>query len=607
MRKTATWTAAIAALFIAPTLAFATISLTSDGGFLFDIAETSNGQIQNGTANSYDQMYYLEVNGTRYSRGSGSVSTSLMGRQVDMPTATISGLNVSRKIYVPEMGGDYVRYLDTITNPGATDATVTVSIEGNLGSNATTNVYATSSGDMALGASDAWFGTDDATDGGGTPSLAHVAMGAGGSEVRLASAPTLTGSFSTLDELAWSFNVTIPAGETVSFLTFGVQASTRADAIAEARRLATLPSDAVVGLDAHLCDIVNFRANVQFDAPAVVDEGSDIPITVNVAGCETATPTWTWDTDDDGTFGELADMASYTVPAAMVDGPTNLRVGVQAIDGSLTTEAFAIVQVNNVDPNITSTPRSMAAIRAEYRYEVIAEDPGGANDPLSYTLTSRPMGMTAVGNTLVWTPEAATRGRTFSVVLRVEDDDGGEDVQMFEITVSENNLPPAPVPVSPIERENVPLDEAVTLTVENAVDLDGDPLDYFFRVSRRSDFMGDSVIGSGGVAEDTGDTTSWTTSEPLEPGLWYWEVWVDDTIGESPHRFAQFVVGEGTVPTTDSGVMPMNDGGTIPRPDSGVGGGGGGGCSVAQGAPRSLGLGLLALGLAAFLFQRRRL
>ena len=64
----------------------------------------------------------------------------------------------------------------------------------------------------------------------------------------------------------------------------------------------------------------------------------------------------------------------------------------------------------------------MAAIRTEYRYEVIAEDPGGANDPLSYTLTSRPMGMTAVGNTLVWTPEAATRGRTFSVVLRVEDE-----------------------------------------------------------------------------------------------------------------------------------------------------------------------------------------
>ena len=192
-------------------------------------------------------------------------------------------------------------------------------------------------------------------------------------------------------------------------------------------------------------------------------------------------------------------------------------------------------------------------------------------------------------------------------MVRVEDDDGGEDVQMFEVTVAENNVPPAPVPVSPIERENVALDEPVTLTVENAVDLDGDLLDYFFRISRQSDFTGDSVIGSGGIAEGEGGTTSWTTPEPLEPGLWYWEVWVDDTIAEGPHRFAQFVVGEGTVMTPDAGVMPPSDAGSIPTPDSGTGGGGGGGCSVGatdQGSP--LGLLVAALGLVALVVRRRR-
>ncbi|MEC7523329.1 MAG: hypothetical protein VYE22_25845 [Myxococcota bacterium] len=605
MRKTATWTAAIAALLLVPSIAFGLVRLSTDGGFDFDVSETAGGQLLNGTANAYDQMYYLDVDGTRYNSSGMASTMSLMGRQVDMPTQTLSGLEVSRKIYVPEMGGDYVRFLDSLTNPGATDVTVTVSIEGNLGSNSTTNVYATESGDRTLDATDSWFGTDDATDGAGTPSLAHVTMGAGGSAVRLASAPALTGA--TGDELGWSFDITVPAGETVSLLTFGVQADTQAAAIAEARRLASLPADAVVGLDAHLCDIVNFRASVRFDAPSEVAEGTDVPLTVNVAGCETATPTFSWDTDDDGTFGELADMASYTLPGAMLDGPDTVRVGVQVIDGSLTTEAFAVIEVNNVAPEITSAPRTVAAIRSEYRYEIEVDDPGGANDPLSYTLTDRPTGMTAVGNVLVWTPDAATRGDSFRVVVRVEDDDGGEDVQMFEVTVAENNVPPAPVPVSPIERENVALDEPVTLTVENAVDLDGDLLDYFFRISRQSDFTGDSVIGSGGIAEGEGGTTSWTTPEPLEPGLWYWEVWVDDTIAEGPHRFAQFVVGEGTVMTPDGGVMPPSDAGSIPTPDSGTGGGGGGGCSVGatdQGSP--LGLLVAALGLVALVVRRRR-
>jgi MYXO-CTERM domain-containing protein len=319
------------------------------------------------------------------------------------------------------------------------------------------------------------------------------------------------------------------------------------------------------------------------------------------------TPTWTWDLDDDGTFGEAAGMASHTVAMGTTDGDGMIRVGVEATDGSETAQAYATVSVLNVEPSFTSSPGTTAFIRSEYRYEVAVSDPGGTNDPIEYRLTSRPMGMEIAANIITWTPVPEQRGRVFPVILRADDGDGAEIVQMWDITVTANQAPTTPVPVSPIERARVAADMPVTLVVENATDPDGDPIDYFFRLSRTSGFDTADIIGSGGVAPGSGETTEWTTDEPLDPGLWYWQVWVEDERESSMRTFAQFVVGDGGFPDIDAGGGGLTDGGTIPGVDAGTGGDDGG-CAISatgssqNGAPWLLGL----VGAVLALRRKRR-
>lgn len=350
---------------------------------------------------------------------------------------------------------------------------------------------------------------------------------------------------------------------------------------------------------------------ITFTAPTTALEGDEVVIGAVVTDPDGDTPTWSWDLDADGTFGDMPGATEYVVAAGTSDGPFNLRVGIQATDGVESRTTYVMVGISNVAPAITSAPGTAAYIRTEYRYEVAAEDPAGAADPLVFRLTTRPNGMEITDNVITWTPSVEQRGRSFPVLVRVEDGDAGEDAQMWDIMVSANRAPEAPIPTAPIERMRVAADAPITLTVQNGVDPDGDTLDYFFRLSRTSSFDTAAVIGSGGVAEDVGETTSWTTAEPLEPGLWYWQAWVDDGMTESPRRFAQLVVGDGTIIERDAGSTGLTDGGLIPDVDAGPGDGGGG-CSASparrdEGTRRGpAGLGWLFLALAAMTLASRR-
>ncbi|MDQ3176961.1 MAG: hypothetical protein M3Q72_05340, partial [Actinomycetota bacterium] len=286
---------------------------------------------------------------------------------------------------------------------------------------------------------------------------------------------------------------------------------------------------------------------VAFTSPTTIDEGREVTLDVVVTDPEGDAVTWSWDTDNDGVFGELPGVSSFTVPATATDGPAMLRIGVQATDGTETRTVIRTIRVNNLDPVISTHPLTTGAVRREYRYEIGAEDAGGANDPLEYMLTLSPEGMMVEGSVITWTPTIDQRGRTFPVVLRVTDGDGGGADQSWMIALAQNTDPIGPTPQSPIERAHVAEDEPVTLVIENGSDPDGDPLVYFFGLSRNAQFDG-SVIGSGEVEEQSGETTTWTTEDPLEPGLWYWQVWASDGNVETPVRFATVIVGTGALP-----------------------------------------------------------
>ena len=522
---------------------------------------------------------------------------------------TIGSLQVRRLGYVPDTApsggsGDYMRFLDLITNPTASPVMATVLINGNLGSDSLTTVTGSSSGDTTVTAADDWFSTDDSSPTGGDPPLCHLFHSPGA-----ALSPTAVAL--SVDNPSWSYSVSIPAGATVGFLTFAVQTTTRADSISECRRLIDLPPDAFTGLDTYAASIQNFAVGgapiVRFTAPGEIDEGAETLIEIMVEDLEMDPGvTWSWDTDDDGTFGEFTDMTMYTIPMGSTDGDDVIRIGVETSDMTgATRQVYRSITVNNVAPLITSSPPTTANVRREYTYTPTIDEPAGMLDPIRYILVSRPMGMDvdAATGTVTWTPTADQRARAFDVTLRVDDGDGGEDMQMWRIDVADNVPPEPPTPVSPIERMRVPVDTEVTLVAENGTDSDGDELVYFFRASQTSDFMGPDVIGSGELSEDPSGMTSWTTTEPLTEGLWYWEVWVDDGIVESFHRYAQVVVGDPDIPAEDGGPTG-GDGSVGPGTDAGTGGGGGGGgCSTAP--VNGTGSAWL-LAIAALFFVRRR-
>ncbi|MCA9605921.1 MAG: hypothetical protein KC619_10025 [Myxococcales bacterium] len=598
-----TWIALVLGMLAVPATALALVNLMSPGGFLFDINETSTGTLSNGTIDSYDTMYSLSVNGTQYNVSSMAPTTTMGGRQIEMAEIAMGSLMVRRLIYVPSgsAGMNYARYLDLIRNPTAAPVMATVVIGGNLGSDSSTVVTGSSSGDMLVSTADYWFTTDDSTDGGGDPSLGHVFQGPG--------APiTATAASVSVDSPTWTFTVMVPAGGTVGFLLFAVQEMTRAASIAESTRLIDLPPDAFMGLDPYAADIQNFAVGgapiVRFTTASEADEGAAIPVDIVVEDLEgDPTISWSWDTDDDGTFGEMPGAMSFTIPAGSTDGPGTVRVGVEATDGTNTRQVYRSIVVNNVAPVITSSPPARANVRREYTYTPVIDEPGGALDPLRYVLVTRPMGMsvdTATG-VITWTPTIDQRARAFDVALQIDDGDGGEDMQAWRIDVADNVPPDPPTPVSPVDRIRVAEGEPITLVAENATDGDGDTLVYFFRLSQTSRFDGPDVIGSGELDEDPSGMTSWTTATGLERGLWYWEVWVDDGITESFHRYAQVVVGDVDMPEEDAGLA--NDGGVGPGFDAGTGGGGGGGCAAAPSTPSPAWL----LGLAGLaLFRRRR-
>jgi hypothetical protein len=167
-----------------------------------------------------------------------------------------------------------------------------VRIVGNVGADAATAVFATSDGDLVVETTDRWFGTDDA-DGSGSPAVIHLVHGGRGL------APTSVSV--TGDNVEWSYNLTVGAGETKRLGTFTVLGTTRAQAIAAANvlvgptgfggqadvfltaaELASLANFAFVSAD-NDSHSISESAQLTVNAPGVLDgdvDGMGLPLRV---------------------------------------------------------------------------------------------------------------------------------------------------------------------------------------------------------------------------------------------------------------------------------------------------------------------------------------
>ncbi|MCA9207114.1 MAG: hypothetical protein KDA55_02110, partial [Planctomycetales bacterium] len=108
--------------------------------------------------------------------------------------------------------------------------------------------------------------------------------------------------------------------------------------------------------------------------------------------------------------------------------------------GATSTQGFLLAVKVNGPPRILSAPVTNATAGATYRYSVRASDPDG--DPLSYSLTTAPAGMTIdrLGRILWQSSVADTAPQPVTVV--VTDDRGQSDSQSFTINMIADTKPP---------------------------------------------------------------------------------------------------------------------------------------------------------------------
>ena len=179
-----------------------------------------------------------------------------------------TGIDVTRKLYVSP-SASFARFTEVLTNPGGTDITVDVTIDGNLGSDEITDrVHASSSGDDVVGAGDSWLASHwDSSD----PALAWIFTGA---------VPTKSS-----DDIEWTWqSVVVPAGATVTLFHFAFQrfASSVQDLTTEVLGVGGAPG-AEFYTDATIADASNGlnggrSASVSGDGGAVVS-GETLTIT----------------------------------------------------------------------------------------------------------------------------------------------------------------------------------------------------------------------------------------------------------------------------------------------------------------------------------------
>ncbi|MBI4552857.1 MAG: T9SS type A sorting domain-containing protein [Candidatus Latescibacteria bacterium] len=251
-------------------------NLVDEKGFLYDI-NTSDGTIDDGgniivgSSDSYDDWNDFTVMKDGQSRtynGSGQVAYEENGREIVFPIdSTLAGLHISRKVFVPDEGGRFARYLNIVVNPADTAVTVDLKVNGDLGSDSSTNLRATSIsvGTFSLSnvsvADYLWFVTDDEDTSDPTDSdaaLAHVFDGLGGTD-KADSVYFQQGN----DEpsIFWK-QVTIAPHDTVIYMMIESQRTLEAEVIAEARFITGLPPVLYAGMsNAELQKLKNFPSN----------------------------------------------------------------------------------------------------------------------------------------------------------------------------------------------------------------------------------------------------------------------------------------------------------------------------------------------------------
>ncbi len=253
------------------------IYLYDGTGYQWDI--NGDGSIGDGTDDAYDGgMYHADYDWDNYFPSFDTAQTENGEREIVIGPAMISGVEVTRKIYIPDDQG-YARFLEIIHNPGSETVSYIVPIYTSLGSDGSESFVYTSSGDSIVTTDDDWLITDD-QDGIWDPTVTHVVAGQGG-RVRPSSFEYYPG------EVRYSYDLTVLPGETQIIMHFASQAPNQTTALERAPRLSSLDLD----LDP-LSGMTSFERSqvVNFSTVDVIDQFQFFAQDEASLVIETATP-----------------------------------------------------------------------------------------------------------------------------------------------------------------------------------------------------------------------------------------------------------------------------------------------------------------------------
>mgnify|MGYP001048371275 CR=1 FL=1 len=187
----------------------------------------------------------------------------------------------------------------------------------------------------------------------------------------------------------------------------------------------------------------------------------------------------------------------------------------------------------NQAPTINSNPMTSTLVGQPYTYDVEATDADG--DPLTYSLTSNPTGMTINSSTgvITWTP---TMFGNYNVNLEVSDGDLS-DTQSFTIGVS---LPIAEMKPSP------PTDVIASDSYDWGVEIIWYSVSgaTHYQVYRASSLMGTRTPISGWNTENIYldyNVTSGTT-------YWYWVKAATSSSGDNASEYSNYDTGHAKSP-----------------------------------------------------------
>ncbi|ETR70996.1 MAG: hypothetical protein OMM_02820 [Candidatus Magnetoglobus multicellularis str. Araruama] len=230
--------------------------LTDSDNNIWDIQ--ANGSILDGSnkpheVDSYDGGHQLVIDSDPFPFDS---NISQNDREVIIGPAIMSNLLVTRKIYIPANKG-YARFLEILKNQGTTSISCIVNIKTDLGSDNSTKIISTSSGDTTLSTSDTWVITDDS--GGTKPYVTNII----GENTELVNSFTLSSS----GDVNYSYKITILPGQTCIIMHFGMQCKKdQATAISNSSAIMTYETDNMS--DFEKSNVVNFSL-LTYDLPTL--------------------------------------------------------------------------------------------------------------------------------------------------------------------------------------------------------------------------------------------------------------------------------------------------------------------------------------------------